>query len=63
MQVITSIVNGYMKAKVILQKRDSDGNQISARKKTHFIDSRVYNIELDDGTLRDYAENLITENM
>ena len=52
------------RAKVIARKRDSEGNPIGkAHPKSPMLDTRLYEVELPDGSTKAVAANLITENL
>ena len=59
MRVITPRDYGCNKVKYIRNKREEDVNIIGARNKNPLLESRIYTVEFDDGTLCKYAVNLI----
>ena len=52
-----------MMATVKRRKRDSDGRPIGIANKLPFYDSRLYDLEFEDGTVMEYRANVILENL
>jgi hypothetical protein len=52
-----------LKAQVVARKRDVNGNPIGRANSNPFLDTRVYEVELEDGEREYYSANLIAENM
>ena len=50
-------------AKVLKRARDNDGNAIGRQNPNPLLDTRVYDCELDDGTVYKYSANVIAENI
>ncbi|MEM9369349.1 MAG: hypothetical protein AAGD07_25505, partial [Planctomycetota bacterium] len=50
-------------AKVIKRKRDGSGNPVGKRHQNPLQDTRVFEVEMPDGTIKDYATNVIAENI
>ena len=63
MQVMLTMDDGYRKAKFFGRKRDTGGKSVGSEKINPLLDSRVYTVHFDDGTLHQYAENIIANNM
>ncbi len=53
----------YQNAKVIGQAKDSNGNVIGTYDPNPFLNTTVYNVEFPDGEIKEYAANVIVENM
>ena len=53
----------YRKENVAVKMRDEDGNPIWVRNRNTLLDSRVYTVEFDEGTHREYAANMTAKNM
>jgi Reverse transcriptase (RNA-dependent DNA polymerase) len=51
------------KAKVNKRKRDDDGNVIGKSHSNPILDTSLYEIEFDDGSLATYTANIIAENL
>jgi len=47
--------------KVINHKRDSDGNPIGRANANPILDTRVYEVEFQDGTIAEYSTNILAE--
>jgi hypothetical protein len=52
-----------MKAKVIGQKRDADGNLVGQRNSNLILDTREYEVEFADGATDVFTANMIAENL
>ena len=52
-----------MWGRVISQKRDADGNPMGRAHSNPILDTRVYNVEFDDGNVTELTTNLIAESM
>ena len=52
-----------MMATVKRRKRDSDGRPIGVANRNPFYDSRLYDLEFEDGTVMEYRANVILENL
>ncbi len=50
-------------AKVISRKRGADGEPIGIAHTNPILDTRVYNVQFEDGHAECYAANIITENV
>ena len=55
--------DGYGKLKLIVWKRYDNGNHILTYINNALLESGFYTIGFDDGMLREYDANLVTENM
>ncbi len=47
--------------KVIGRKRDANGNPVGRAKSNPILDTRVYEVEFPDGSVNDYAANILAE--
>ena len=52
-------VEGVVKGR----KRNSDGTLVGTKKKNPILDSRVYEVELPDGSYSEYSYNVLLENL
>jgi hypothetical protein len=59
MPLMDAMANATVKAR----KRDHEGNPIGSSNANPLLDTRVYEVEFADGTIDDYAANVIAENM
>ncbi len=50
-------------ATVVARKRDPEGNPIGRLHNNPLLDTRVYDVRFPDGSVEDYAANVIAENM
>ena len=50
-------------AKVIGRSKDADGNVIGTYDDNPFLNTMVYEVEFPDGVIKEYAANIIAENM
>ena len=50
-------------AKVKSRSKDADGNIIGQYNDNPFLNTMVYDVEFPDGTIKEYAANIIAENM
>ena len=50
-------------AKVKSRSKDADGNIIGQYNDNPFLNTMVYDVEFYDGTIKEYATNIIAENM
>ena len=50
-------------AKVIRQSKDLDGKIIGTYDEKPFLNTIIYDVEFPDGKIKDYAANVIAENM
>lgn len=48
-------------AKVVKRKRDDDGNPVGRAHSNPILDTRVYEVEFPDGSIKDYAANVLAE--
>ena len=48
---------------VIRQKRDSDGNLIGTPNKVPLLDTRIYEVQMTDGSTQEYSANEIAVNL
>ena len=53
----------YGKIKVFIQKRDAERKRVVVRNRNPLLNPRVYAVDVDDGMLHEYAENMIAKNM
>ncbi len=51
------------KATVVCRKRDHDGRPIGKRHANPLLDTRLYEVEFPDGTMKAVSANLIAENL
>ena len=51
------------KATVLRRARDDDGKPIGKADNNPLLDSRAYDVELEDGTIERYFANIIAENL
>ena len=51
------------RAKVLRRHRNADGSLIGTRDDNPVLDTRVYDVEFLDGSIKQYAANVIAENM
>ena len=51
------------RAKVLRRHRNADGDTIGTRDDNPVLDTRVYDVEFSDGSIKQYAANIIAENM
>ena len=51
------------RARVIRRHRNAGGNLIGNRNDNPILDTRVYDVEFNDGSIKQYAANIIAENM
>lgn len=52
-----------VRGRVISRKRDADGNPMGRAHPNPILDTRVYNVEFDDGDVTELTTNLIAESM
>ena len=52
-----------LKAQVVGQKRDANGNPVGQAHSNPILDTREYEVEFTDGSTEIYKANLIAENM
>ena len=52
-----------LKAQVVRQKRDANGNPVGRAHSNPILDTREYEVEFTDGLREIYMANLIAENM
>ena len=52
-----------LRAQVVSRKRDANGNPIGRANPNPILDTRVYEVEFEDGAREYYSANLIAENM
>ena len=52
-----------LKAQVVGQKRDANGNPVERAHSNLILDTREYEVEFTDGAREIYMANLIAENM
>jgi Reverse transcriptase (RNA-dependent DNA polymerase) len=60
-QVLMPIGDTMRTAKVLKRKFDGDGNPVGRSSRNSLLDTRVYEVEFQDGTVQEYAANLIAE--
>ena len=48
-------------AKVIGRSKDADGNIIGNYNDNPFLNTMIYDVEFPDGTIKEYADNIIIE--
>ena len=53
----------YVMGTVTRRKRDRDGNLIGKGDKNPILDTRLYEVEFDDGEVLEYSANIIAENL
>ena len=58
---LLTTTNGHMKAKIIGRKRDQDGQLVGHYNSNLILNTRVYLAEFPDGTVSEYAANIIAE--
>jgi len=59
MQVLLPRGDGYQRATVAHRKRDADGNPIGIRNNNPILDTRVYEVEFEDGAAVELAANAV----
>ena len=52
-----------MSAEVVCHKRNFDGTLVGTENKNPILDSRVYEVKFSDGSMADYATNVLIENL
>lgn len=62
-QVQLPKADGYERATVLCRKHDADGNPIGMANRNPILDTRVYEVQFQDGHVEDYATNVIAENL
>jgi hypothetical protein len=62
-QVMLPKGKGMQRATVTGRKRDANGNPIGVSNKNPILDTRMYEVEFDDGSVQEYAANLIADNV
>ena len=55
--------NSIQRATVIRRSRDNDGKLTGVASDNPITDSRIYDVMFDDGTVKQYAANIIAENI
>ena len=60
-QPLLNTAEGKLKAKIIGRKRDEDGNVIGTYHNNPILNTTVYLAEFPDGTISEYAANIIAE--
>jgi hypothetical protein len=60
-QVLMPIGDSKRTGKVLKRKDDGDGNPVGRANSNPLLDTRVYKVEFQDGTIQEYAANLIAE--
>jgi Reverse transcriptase (RNA-dependent DNA polymerase) len=60
-QVLMPIGDTLRTGKVLKRKFDGDGNPVGRASSNPLLDTRVYEVEFQDGTVQEYAANLIAE--
>ena len=63
MQVMLPMDGGYGKSKVFNRKKDTGRTPVGDSIRNLMLEYRAYNAKFDYGTLYEYAENIISENM
>lgn len=62
-QVLLPHGDGMSRATVASRKRDTDGNPIGKANANPLLDTRIYEVQFDDGVVGEYAANLIAESL
>jgi hypothetical protein len=62
-QPLIETAEGKVKAKIIGRKRDQDGNLIETYNNNPILNTIVYLAEFPDGTISEYAANIIAESI
>jgi hypothetical protein len=55
--------DGRIQGRITKRAKGEDGNPIGQRNNNYLLDTRVYKIELADGTSKEYYTNVIAENL
>ena len=58
-----STSRGNTNTKVIGRTNDADGNIIGNYNDNPFLNTMIYDVEFPDGTIKEYAANVIADNM
>ena len=62
-ECVLPVGDGQRLAKVRKRSVDSDGNDIGVSDPNPFLNTAVYDVEFDDGTIRKYGANIIAQNI
>jgi hypothetical protein len=62
-QVLLPCSDTYEKATVKSRKCDNEGNLIGKSNSNPILDTRIYNVQFQDGTVSEYSTNVIAKNI
>ena len=63
MEILFPRGDAMARGRVISRKRDADGNPTGRQHDNPILDTRVYNVQFDDGEISELAANVIAENL
>lgn len=63
MELVLPNQDKMMNAKVIARTKDSSGHVKGEKHENPILDTRVYDVQFEDGTIKEYAANVLAENL